>query len=440
MKLIFGFIFAIFIFATAPIFAGDPITDYAFAQKCYHTLDKTVSRGWDKCVKQFEQIVTAYPKSDQASKSLFSIGRLSQEKYNISHNDEDLQGAFKSLNEFVKTYPQDLMADDALYRIGSLRYEKQGDKAKAEKAMKAILERYPNGDMAKAAEEYLDKLNGIQTEKIPSFQIKKKGSVISASPDEEDAASIPEKVEALPSTAVKTPVSEMDFRIKTVAIDPGHGGEDPGAEGPDGTKEADIALQISRKVAFKLKNDLHLKPFLTRTKNKTLTLEERNLIANKKKADLFISIHANANDSPKPTGVQVFYLNNSTNQASKRLAARENKESKKPKNISEKILSTMLQNANTDDSRDLAKLVQTSLVTHLAKKYRAVKDLKVDSALFYVLVGAKSPSILVETSFITNPKEEKRLKDSQYQWEIAEGITNGIKKYIETRHKVATSL
>lgn len=429
MKLILGFLVAIFLFATAPLFASDPITDYAFAQKCYHTLDKKVSRGWDKCIKQFEEIVTAYPKSDQAGKALFSVGRLSQEKYNIAHDEEDLQKAFKSLNEFVKTYPQDLMADDALYRIGTLRYEKQGDRAKAERAMKAILERYPNGDMAKPAQEYLDKMDGIQT-----------GSVISTpSEDEEDAAPIPEKVEPAPVT-VKTPVSEMDFQIKTVAIDPGHGGEDPGAEGPDGTKEADVALQISRKVAFKLKNDLNLRPFLTRTKNKTLTLEERNLIANKKKADLFISIHANANESPKPTGVQVFYLNNATNQASKRLAARENKESKKPKNVSEKILSTMLQNANTEDSRDLANMVQKSLVAHLAKKYRAVKDLKVDSALFYVLVGAKSPSVLVETSFITNPKEEKRLKDSQYQWEIAQGITNGIKKYIETRHKVATSL
>ena len=440
MKLTLGFIIAIFLFATHPLFASDPITDYAFAQKCYHTLDKTVSRGWDKCIKQFEQIVTTYPKSDQAGKALFSIGRLSQEKCNITHDEEDLQKAFKALNEFVKTYPQDLMADDALYRIGSLRYEKQGDKVKVEKAMKAILDRYPNGDMAKPAQEYLDKINGIQTEIIPTSQIEKKGSVISASPDEEDAASIPEKVETPPTVSIKTPVSEMDFHIKTVAIDPGHGGEDPGAEGPNGTKEADIALQISRKVAFKLKNDLNLRPFLTRTKNKTLTLDERNLIANKKKADLFISIHANANDSPKPAGVQVFFLNNATNQASKRLAARENKESKKPKNVSEKILSTMLQNANTEDSRDLAKLVQKSLVAHLAKKYPAVKDLKVDSALFYVLVGAKSPSILVETSFITNPKEEKRLKDSQYQWEIAQGITNGIKKYIETRHKVATSL
>lgn len=408
-----------------PLLASNPVADYAFAQKCYHTLDKTISRGWDKCIRQFEEITAAYPRSEQAAKALFSIGRLYQEKYGITREEDDLQKAFRSLNEFIRMYPRDAMADDALYRIAVLRFEKQGDREKAIKALKALLERYPDGDMAPAALEYLEKIGG-----------ERPGNVISAPRDKEDGPN----PKPLPFVLKEPSEPEAGFRIKTVAIDPGHGGEDTGAQGPGGLKEADVALQIARKVAFKLKNELKLKPFLTRTRNKTLGLEERNQIAGKKGADLFISIHANASESPKASGVQVFYLNNATSQAAKRLAERENRLSRKPKAVSEKILSTMLQNANTEESRDLAKYVQKSLVQNLGKKYPGVKDLKVDAALFYVLVGSKSPGILVETSFISNPKEEKRLKDSQYQWDIAQGITDGVKKFIETRNRVATSL
>lgn len=429
----------------------NPVTEYAFAQKCYYSLDKKSDHGWEKCIRQFQIIVDDFPKSELAPKSLFTIGRLYQEKFEVSHDPQDLQKTFETYNLFLKSYPKDLLADDALYRIGLLRFEKQKDSPRAAKAFRALIERYPESDMAPLTQQYLEKMEG-KPENAASASVPTPAPVsepvISADPISDEEGKIPQKfpekitppATPLPAKTRAGPQSEKDFSIKTIVIDPGHGGEDPGAIGPKGTQEAVVALQIARKLSFKLKNDLGLKTVLTRTTNKTLTLEERNQKANRLGADLFISIHANANDSATANGVQTFYLNNATNKAAGRLAARENKAAGKKIDVSQQILSTMLQNANTDESRDLAREVHNALVKHLRSSKNSVKDLKVDSALFYVLVGAKSPGILVETSFITNPKEEKRLKNSDFQWEVAEGIAQGVENYLESRQKTASSL
>lgn len=413
----------------------NPVTEYAFAQKCYHSLDKTADHGWEKCIHKFKTIVDDFPKSELAPNALFSIGRLYQEKFDTSHDAQDLQKAFETYNVFLKAHPKEPLSDDALYRIGTMRLEKQHDKAKATKAFAALLERYPESDMALLAQKYLQKLEGTLSSPVTE-------PVISIEPAaDEESPTLPRLPAKLPRLEEKgTSPAQENFSIKTVVIDAGHGGDDPGAIGPHGTKEAVVALQIARKLSFKLKNDLGLKTHLTRTRNKTLTLEERNQKANRIGADLFISIHANANDSSKVSGVQTFYLNNATNKAASRLATRENKSAGKKLDLSQQILSTMLQNANTDESRDLAREVHNAMVKHLRRSQNSVKDLKVDSALFYVLVGAKSPSILVETSFISNPKEEKRLKDSDFQWEVAEGIAQGVKNYLQSRQKMASSL
>ncbi len=171
---------------------------------------------------------------------------------------------------------------------------------------------------------------------------------------------------------------------------------------------------------------------LTRTRDRTVTLAERNRIANKRRADLFISIHANASKSPKPNGVQTYYLNNASDQAAQRLASRENAAVGNKSEL-DHIVSIMLQNAFTDESRRLATTVQRHLVSTLNRSYSNISDKKVRSALFYVLVGAKSPSILVETSFISNPVEENRLRTTRYQELIAQGITNGVNEFLRKR-------
>jgi N-acetylmuramoyl-L-alanine amidase len=222
-------------------------------------------------------------------------------------------------------------------------------------------------------------------------------------------------------------------------IDPGHGGQDEGAVGPGGAKEKDVTLAISKTLAAKLKKLPDTKVYLTRDSDTALTLEDRNAVAVSKKADLFISIHANAAEDHRMSGIETYYLNNATDRAAAKLASRENKASKNKLSAVEHILSTMLQNNDAAESELLARDVQSSLVDRIGKKYK-VHNRNVRSALFYVLVGAKCPAILVETSFISNPREEKRLVERSYQSDLATSVADGVLKFIKTSDKRMVSL
>ena len=224
-----------------------------------------------------------------------------------------------------------------------------------------------------------------------------------------------------------------------IVIDPGHGGRDTGAIGPNGVEEKTVTLALAKKLAKDLEEKTGATVYLTRTTDKEVSLEKRNALANAKKADLFISIHVNANKNRKISGIETYYLNNASDEAAKRLAQRENKSAAKPQGEVDKILLTLFQNYNTEESRVFADDVHKTMVSKLSKRYKDLKDLKVKSALFYVLVGAKCPGILVETSFISNPVEEKRLANPSYQGHIADAIATGVERYISlNRDRVAS--
>jgi len=156
----------------------------------------------------------------------------------------------------------------------------------------------------------------------------------------------------------------------------------------------------------------------------------------------FISVHANASEGRSMSGVETYYLNNATDEAANRLAKRENHSSQARVSKVDHIISTMLQNVDTEESREVATKVQGALTSTLARfgKQGKVHDRGVRSALFYVLVGAKCPAILVETSFISNPREEKLLRDRAYQSSIAGAITNGVGSYLHERDRKMVSL
>lgn len=230
--------------------------------------------------------------------------------------------------------------------------------------------------------------------------------------------------------AVKEPASKDKKFV--IVIDPGHGGSDTGALGPGGLMEKGIALSVAKKLASTLKEGLDAKIHLTRSDDSTLTLEDRNAIAVSKKADLFISVHANASTDKKMSGIETYFLNNASDRAADKLAKRENRAARKKLSAVEHILSTMLQNYDAAESELLASDVQKSLMGRMGKKYTGVRNRRVRSALFYVLVGAKCPAILVETSFISNPREAARLRDHRYQADLAKSIAEGVQKYIRS--------
>ncbi|MBL4818262.1 MAG: N-acetylmuramoyl-L-alanine amidase [Deltaproteobacteria bacterium] len=226
--------------------------------------------------------------------------------------------------------------------------------------------------------------------------------------------------------------SESEPEPLRIVVDAGHGGADSGAVGRSGLKEKDITLAVAKEVKQVVKKRLpKAKIFLTREDDKTLSLASRADFANHMKADLFISIHVNSSENRKAQGVETYYLNISHDRYALRLAARENAMTETETSHLEYILADLAMKSSVTDSVRLGRMVQNALCGNLMRKYRGVKDLGLKHAMFYVLMGAKMPAVLVETSFISNRMEEKRLKQHQYQRALAEGIVNGIQLYSE---------
>lgn len=237
--------------------------------------------------------------------------------------------------------------------------------------------------------------------------------------------------------AWKTETPDLSLAKRRIVIDPGHGGHDPGAVGPNKLYEKDVVLDIALKLRKILTEDPLNEVCLTREKDVFIPLEERTAIANKKNADFFVSIHANASPRRQARGIETYLLNWTDDDEANRVAARENAISlKKMKalnrqmDIVEVIKSDLLRENKRDESIKLANYIQRSLVSNLDGTYENVPDLGVKQALFYVLFGAKMPSVLVEVSFISNPDEERLLSQDSYRTELAKSIAEGLNTYI----------
>lgn len=252
----------------------------------------------------------------------------------------------------------------------------------------------------------------------------------------EETVSAPETPAGqLPAGAI---ARQLALGVRRVVIDPGHGGRDFGAPGYiKGVYEKDVVLQIAKRLARKVEQDLNLEAVLTRSGDYFLTLEERTAIANTKNADLFISIHTNANRDRRAYGVETYFLNLATDDDAIMVAARENATSARNISDLEKILNDLMQNAKISESSRLAGKVQSAMVHQLAQNYSHIQNKGVKQAPFYVLLGAQMPAILVETAFISNPRECERLTQASYQEAVAEGIIRGIRKYIQSTSPTA---
>ena len=230
-------------------------------------------------------------------------------------------------------------------------------------------------------------------------------------------------------------------RLRTVVIDPGHGGDDPGAKGPSGLLEKRVALEIAKLLKIELEKNKSLKVVMTRSTDIFIPLPKRSEIANTERGDIFVSIHANASRKRQASGVSTYVFDNATDTYSKNLEAIENASilngEKEESDFLSLMFKSMTKNYFTNQSVELAALVQKSMVNQLRGNYKRVRDLGVKQARFYVLWNTEMPSILVETSFISNRREEQRLKSKFYQQRIAASIARGLKGYLE--HKTNTT-
>ncbi len=233
------------------------------------------------------------------------------------------------------------------------------------------------------------------------------------------------------SILAKTPV---DFSLRTVVIDPGHGGRDPGAVGYSRKNyEKDITLSISKKLKKLLEKELGLKVVLTRDRDEFVSLQNRTQLANRVNADLFVSIHCNAHRSSKINGIEVFYLSTAKTDEDRAVEALENSvifdfeggdEAVQKYDDLALILMDMAQNEQLIESFELSSILQDNLVETTKSYNRGVKQ-----ANFYVLRGAYMPAVLVELGFISNKEEEKKLIKNSYQEKLALSLFNGIKSF-----------
>jgi len=244
-----------------------------------------------------------------------------------------------------------------------------------------------------------------------------------------------------PQTASRDHLSlaqQLGLGIRTIVLDPGHGGKDPGAIA-FGVKEKDIALKISKKTEKLLKDTYRYTVMQTRTKDVYIPLEERTAIANTHKCDLFISIHINAHADQTKGGIETYFLNLATDANAMRVAAIENATSTHSIGELQDILATLMKNSKIDESTRLAHFVQTNLISGSGRTYKP-RDLGVKQAPFYVLIGAQMPAILTELAFLTNPEEAKLLQNEQYLDKIAAQLAAGIAAYVNNRHTAAMRL
>ena len=218
-------------------------------------------------------------------------------------------------------------------------------------------------------------------------------------------------------------------KVERVALDPGHGGVDPGATGGLGTREKDVVLDIAHRAAPLLARELGISALLTRDTDVRVPLEERVARANAFGADLFVSIHCNAERSGSVRGVMTFVLDGSHGHAAVGLLEQENA-SRSPDAVE---LSRFLQQfddaATAERSTTFAMLLQRSTLASLAAGYPEAVDGGVHGAGFYVLVGARMPAVLFETSFISNALEERRLGTERYRQKLADAIVNAVRAY-----------
>ncbi|MGH7279383.1 MAG: N-acetylmuramoyl-L-alanine amidase [Candidatus Rokuibacteriota bacterium] len=231
--------------------------------------------------------------------------------------------------------------------------------------------------------------------------------------------------------------------LSTIVLDAGHGGHDTGAVGPTGLQEKDLVLDVTRRVARLLEERLEVKVLLTRDADHFVPLRDRTSFANKHRADLFVSIHGNAHSRSASSGVETFFLSSeATDNEARQLAAAENAviqlESPAQRARAEVVRTILWDLAQSEfqiESSRLAEIMQDAMTQSLKIPNRGVKQ-----AGFYVLGGAAMPAILIEVGFVTNPREERRFKDSRYRDEIARAIFTGLseyKRYYDQRMRTA---
>ena len=237
-----------------------------------------------------------------------------------------------------------------------------------------------------------------------------------------------------------------EIKARTILIDPGHGGSDEGAKAlryvfnNKGKRvrrvifEKDLVLSLSKKIQEKLKKK-NYRVFLTRSVDRSVSLEKRASIAQKVNADLFISIHANASYQKLSGGFETYYLDNQSNLAIKKVEEVENKGGQGEDSIVNQILIDLVVNKTVESSKLLARSIHGRVKKSLEMSLR-IKDRGIKPGLFFVLALSKRPGVLLEMGFLSNPKELRKIRSRVFQEQYASAVVKGVEDYFESKDEV----
>jgi len=234
------------------------------------------------------------------------------------------------------------------------------------------------------------------------------------------------------STGGSSLTRALGLKVGRIVIDPGHGGHDQGTAGVKGLLEKDLVLDVAQRVGKLIDERMNAEVIYTRTDDTFIPLERRTALANEKKADLFLSIHANSSPIPRIAGVETFYLNFTDSKEALDVATRENAASQKSVFELQDIIQKITLHEKLDESKEFASRLQTALFSFTSRNVPGERNRGIKKAPFVVLIGANMPSVLAEIGFLTNAREELQLKKPDYRQKLAEALYRGISRYAES--------
>ena len=415
----------------------------------------------DNAIAALKKLVQDYPDSPHAAEAHYWLGdcydQLGQHRAAVAH-----------YQTVISHHLSHTIADNAQFRLGRA-YEAQGYFTLARITYEALSQRSRDAQIVAQAEKRASRLDTEQAEeeapvdstpeiaspqspqvaqsnppKIPPEVTKAPPPDPPKSPQPSANVPPPKKTNVKPKTVTppskakpapeppKNPksvpdpslVQQLGLSVKTIVIDPGHGGKDPGAVSQK-RQEKRIVLSLSKTLRDVLvKKGYNVR--LTRETDVFLPLRKRTQFATNQKADLFISIHTNASTARSASGIETYYLALASDESARRTAMRENAGAEYNMKELDALVGRILKESKSTESRRLAELIQAQLASGKQAKNRGVKH-----APFVVLIGTKVPAVLVEVGFISNPTEGKKLTTKAYQRQLAAAIAEGIEQYIK---------
>ncbi len=414
--------------------------DYTSGEKSA-TLD-----DWYALISELETFIRTDAESATADAAQYAIG--SAWIWCIQAGDSETpKHAIAAFRRLIYTYPNSEYLPQAHYWIAHC-YKLTGDSARAVHHYQILTEKFADTDLAakaqlelgrtyaehgyemRAENLYVDIVESATDEQIVTSASEALNDLKSPKNQTKNVIGPQPQVKPKPTPTAPeklTPGSlthEFGLTAKTIVIDAGHGGKDPGG-GRGNLIEKPIALSISKKIGAILTAKGYT-VLLTRDTDRFIPLKERTAFANRHKADLFLSIHVNASEKSSANGIETYYLDvTSTDKNAELIAARENANSGYSIQELESLLKGLIVESKSRDSRRLAEHVQRELVSATGAADRGVKH-----ARFVVLIGTTVPAILIETGFLTNPTEAQKLTSDTYQQKVASAIVQGVEKFL----------